>query len=77
MTGWQVGDLIVNVRTGRRRRIVRITPAGARGTRVSDGPTYHAQTIDERERAEPRGHVADIWSGSMSYPSSDYRKVDQ
>lgn len=75
MTAWNVGDMIRHNTTGKLRRIVRITPAGAHGTRVSDGPTYHARVVDDAGQDRPTGHVADIWSASMSYPTRDWREV--
>jgi hypothetical protein len=72
---WTVGDTLENVDTGARRVIIRITPAGAYGTRVSDGPTWHARvTVDGVE--VPRGHVADIRRDSMSYPAASFRRVE-
>jgi hypothetical protein len=71
-----VGTLIRHRDTGRIRIVVRITPAGANGTRVSDGPTYHARVVDDACQEIPGGHVADIWTGSLSYPLADWQTLD-
>lgn len=74
-TSWQVGTLLVDA-DGKQRIITRITPPGAAGTRVSDGPVFHARlAIDGVEI--PNGHTADIWSGSMSYPTRDFTPAEQ
>ncbi len=70
---WRVGTVLVD-ESGRQRVITRITPAGAAGTRMSDGPTFHARIM--RDGVEvPGGHTADIRLGSMSYPTSGYAEV--
>ena len=75
MTGWHVGDTLRHTSTGKLRRVVRITPAGSAGTRVSDGPVWHARVVDENGDDIPSGHTADIWRGSLSYPAADWRRV--
>lgn len=76
MTGWHVGDTLRHTSTGKLRRVVRITPAGSAGTRVSDGPVWHARVVDENGDDIPGGHTADIWRGSLSYPAADWQRVD-
>jgi hypothetical protein len=71
---WEVGDILENTTTGVRRIVVRVTPAGVNGTRVSDGPVFHARVM--RDGVEvPRGHTADIWQGSMSHPTALWSRV--
>lgn len=69
--GLKVGDLVKSRSTGTARIVDRITPPGAAGTRVSDGPTYHA-----RLASLERTVVVDIWSGSTSSPTSDYVRAE-
>lgn len=71
MTTWNVGDYLN--RDGKRYQITRITPAGSAGTSHADGPKYHAAIVDpETGLARRGGYVADIWSKSMSNPTSAY-----
>lgn len=72
---WRVGTVLVDNK-GQQRIITRITPPGAAGTRISDGPTFHARVMKDGAEV-PNGHTADIWAGSMSYPSSDFTAVEQ
>lgn len=73
---WQIGTRLVDSRSGAVREVVRITPAGASGTRVSDGPVFHAQIVDTASgEVIPRGHVADVWRDSVSYPTSAYAET--
>jgi hypothetical protein len=74
---FEVGDLIENTVNGSRRVVRSITPAGAFGTRVSDGPTFHAVIADAHGNFDPRGHSAAIWSGSFSYPTREWVVVER
>lgn len=72
---FNVGDTVVHTPSGKRRKIIRITPPGTAGTSFSDGPTYHAVTVDRYGDAIPGGHVVSIWVRSVSAPTSDYSRV--
>lgn len=67
-----VGDVIRDTTTGKRYAVVRITPAGAAGTRHSDGPVIHARIVRDDGTTNPRGFVADIWQGSAVYPADRF-----
>jgi hypothetical protein len=71
----RIGDRLT--RDGRTYQVTRITPAGAHGTRVSDGPTVHATIVDpETDAPRVGGFTVDIWTGSMSYPAAAYELVN-
>lgn len=74
---WQVGTLLENTRTGQRRRITRVTPAGAAATSFASGPTFHATLVDAEGTPIPRGHTAEIWSGSVVYPARQWVPVEE
>ena len=74
---WEVGDLLMEVNTGVLRRITRISEPGTFGTAHSAGRIYHATVTDHQRRAIPRGHTAEIWSGSLSYPTANWSKVEE
>ena len=69
---FEVGDIVQKDGENFTRKITRITPPGSAGRSHADGPTYHASVI--REDGKP-GHTADVWSKSMSNPTSAYKKV--
>lgn len=72
---FEIGDMIEHNVTGSRRVVTSITPAGAMGTKFSDGPTFHATTVGSYGQVNPRGHTVAIWSGSMSYPTRDWTVI--
>ena len=69
---FEVGDIVQRDGENFTRKITRITPPGAAGTSHADGPVYHASVIHEDGKP---GHTADVWSKSMSNPTSAYKKV--
>ncbi len=71
---WEVGDVIE--RDGQKMIISRISPAGQAGTSHADGPTYHAVFMDEDGKPRMNGLTKDIWSKSMSNPTSAWTKVE-
>lgn len=77
-SAWQVGTVLEDA-AGKRRVIDRITPPGSAGTRVSDGPIFHARIMTRMDDGTwgrvANGHVADIWSGSLSYATHDFETV--
>lgn len=69
----QPGDRIRNTRTGNEYVVDRITPAGAAGTRLGDGPVVLAQPVkDDGTLGDYRAAIRD---GSYSYPSSEWEVI--
>ena len=62
-------------RDGQVWEAVRITPAGASGTSLPDGPTIHAKIV--REDGSLSNCTADIWSKSMSNAASAYTRLER
>lgn len=61
-------------RDGRRFEVTRITPAGAAGTRVSEGPVVHLAPVPEDGTLSQVTH--DVWTGSTPYPAAAYRPCE-
>lgn len=57
-------------RDGKTYEVVRLTPAGSAGTSHADGPTVHAKIV--RDDGSLSDFTADIWSGSTTYPASEF-----
>jgi hypothetical protein len=60
-------------RDGTTYEVARITPPGAAGTRVSDGPVVHLKPV--REDGNIGDFTADVWTGSISYPAAAYERI--
>jgi hypothetical protein len=71
---WEVGTRLRHKPSDREYEVIRVTPAGAGGTSVLDGPTFHARIVVNGTTV-PGGYVRDVWSKSMSNPTTDFEEV--
>lgn len=71
---WEIGTRLKHKPSGREYEVRRVTPAGALGTAVQDGPTFHAQIVVDGTVVQG-GYVRDIWSKSLTSPTSDFEEA--